>query len=63
MTVECEGSVELVGPKAVSLKGGMAGFYVRTKGKSGKGLARITDWKNNVTTMDFTVKVNKLNLK
>ena len=63
VTVECEGSVELVGPRAVSLKGGMAGFYVRTKGKSGKGLARITDWKNNVTTMDFTVKVNKLNLK
>jgi len=31
-----EGPIEVIGPKAVSLRGGMGGTYVRTTGKSGE---------------------------
>lgn len=39
--LETWGSVELIGPSQVSLKGGAAGAYVRTKGVSGDGGLRI----------------------
>ena len=34
--VTTEGPVEIIGPKAVALRGGMGGVYVKTVGKSGK---------------------------
>ena len=53
--LRCDGEIELIGPKLVSLKGGMAGTYVRSKGKGGKGRLYITDWQNNEHWLEFTV--------
>lgn len=57
--LEATGDIELIGPSIVSLKGGMAGTYVKSKGKSGKGSLLITDWCGNSTKIDFTVKAAK----
>lgn len=40
LTLEVEGPVELIGPKVVSLHGGMGGTYVKTTGKA--GTAKLT---------------------
>lgn len=54
--LRCEGDIELVGPKVVSLKGGMAGTYIRSKGREGKGRLFITDWEDNEHWLEFSVK-------
>lgn len=35
VTLSAEGPIEIIGPKAVSLRGGMGGTYVKTTGESG----------------------------
>ncbi len=42
VTLTVEGPVELIGPKAVSLRGGMGGTYVKTTGESGSAKLVIT---------------------
>ena len=54
--LQTEGAVEIIGPKAVSLKGGMAGTYIKSCGKAGSGKITFTDWNNVVQTVDFDVK-------
>ncbi len=39
ITITTEGPIEVIGPKALSLKGGMGGVYVRTTGE--KGAAKL----------------------
>lgn len=56
---EASGAVELIGPRAVSLKGGTAGIYVRSCGVSGRGLVTITDWQNRVIKIPVSVKIKK----
>ena len=56
--LRCEGEIELIGPKLVSLKGGMAGTYVRSKGKAGKGTLFVTDWQNNEHWIEFNVELS-----
>jgi len=36
ITLSTEGPIEIIGPKAVSLRGGMGGTYVKTTGKTGE---------------------------
>lgn len=38
---EISGSIELIGPKVVSLRGGVIGTYVKTKQETGKGTLSI----------------------
>ncbi len=57
---EAEGCIEIIGPKAVSLKGGMAGVYVKSCGKAGKGILKITDWNGNETKITVPVKIKKI---
>ncbi|MCR5724994.1 MAG: glycoside hydrolase family 2 protein [Treponema sp.] len=59
VTLRTEGAILLTGPKAVSLKGGMAGCYVRSDGKSGTGTLVITDWQGNEQRLSFDVTVTK----
>ncbi len=40
--LKTEGVVELMGPDIISLKGGMGGTYVKTKGQSGEGKLTVT---------------------
>ncbi len=54
-TVKCEGAVKLIGSEISSLKGGMGGVYIRTKGQSGKGTVTVKDWLGNIYTKEFTV--------
>ncbi len=58
VTLTSEGPIEIIGPKAVSLKGGMAGTYVKSTGEEGEGILIITDWYGNETRLSFTVKKN-----
>lgn len=39
--LEAEGPIEIIGPKIISLQGGMFGTYVRTTGIGGKAVLRI----------------------
>lgn len=41
LTLRAEGAVELIGPSAVPLAGGMAGCYLRTRGEAGEGRLTI----------------------
>jgi beta-galactosidase len=55
VTLEAWGAVELMGPKVISLKGGAAGAYVKTKGSKGEGGLRIIQEELGVTEINFTV--------
>lgn len=50
-----EGPIEIIGPKTISLQGGMGGTYIKTIGESGK--ASITIKGMNGTTMTIPVEV------
>lgn len=41
VSVECEGSIEVIGPRLFSLRGGAAAFFVRTKGGRGEAQVKI----------------------
>lgn len=56
---EAEGAIEIIGPQAVSLKGGMSGIYVKTTGTAGRGTLKITDWQGKETKISFTVKIKR----
>ena len=56
---EAEGAIEIIGPQAVSLKGGMSGIYVKTIGTAGRGTLKITDWQGKETKISFTVKIKR----
>ena len=50
------GPIEIVGPEIVSLKGGMAGTYVKTTGDSGKATLTLTTESLGEVKVDFEVK-------
>lgn len=52
--LETEGSIELIGPSATLLRGGMGGTYVKTRG-TGDGKLTIK-FRDIVKTVEFTVK-------
>ena len=55
VTLEAEGSIELVGPEMVSCQGGMTGTYVRTVGKS--GTAKLTVRAQGCEPVELTFEV------
>ena len=55
ITLEAWGAIELIGPKTISLKGGSAGSFVKTKGIKGVGGVRITQENLGVTEIKFQV--------
>ena len=40
--LEITGNIEIIGPSAADINGGMGGVYVRSTGKEGKGSLKIT---------------------
>ena len=54
-----DGVIGLIGPDVVTLKGGMAGTYVKSLGVPGKGTLRVTDVSGNECEIVFTVKIQK----
>ena len=59
VSLKTEGALELIGPSIVSLKGGMAGTYVKSVGKTGKGALVVTDVMGNELKVPFSVKVQR----
>ena len=53
---ETSGNIELIGPKVVSLQGGMFGTYIRTTGKAGRGSLKITDVNGEITEIGFEIR-------
>lgn len=56
--LETEGDIELIGPSMISLRGGMAGTYVKSCGKAGTGRLLIATERNETIEIEFKV-VNK----
>lgn len=51
-----EGPVELIGPDAASLQGGMGGTYLKTTGKSGQAVLRISNPQTEPVEIAFLIK-------
>lgn len=56
VTITTEGPVDIVGPRVVSLRGGMAGTYVKTVGSSGKACVTLTSPPLGEVKLHFEVK-------
>ena len=57
LTLSIEGSAEIIGPKIIALSGGMGGTYVKSIGKSGKAILKITDaYQKEAAKLEFNVK-------
>ena len=55
LCLETEGPIEIIGPKLISLQGGLFGTYVKSKGV-GQAKLKITDTNGNVYSIDFEIK-------
>ena len=55
LVFETEGPIEVIGPKIVSLKGGMCGTYVKTVGKDGKAALIIKSNQAETVRIEFEV--------
>ncbi|HHT98426.1 MAG TPA: glycoside hydrolase family 2 protein [Clostridiales bacterium] len=56
ITFDTWGTVELIGPKTVSLKGGSVGTYVKTKGIKGEGGISISNETRDKVEIKFNVE-------
>ncbi len=56
LLLRTEGAVELIGPKVVSLQGGMFGTYVKTVGTAGDGALMIETPEGKEYRVDFKVQ-------
>lgn len=53
---EVEGDIELVGPSYVCAEGGMCGCYIKSIGKSGKGILKIKSEQTQEIIIEFSIK-------
>ena len=53
---ELEGDAELVGPEVTAAEGGMTGTYVKTLGRAGAAVLRISSAQTEPVTVNFTVE-------
>lgn len=59
VSLEIEGPVELIGPKLISLHGGMFGTYVKTTGTAGSAKLTVRDSRNHMEVIEFTVTLGE----
>ena len=57
--LKTEGPVRIIGPSAVSLKGGMGGTYLRTVGEAGQASLHIVSMQAGEVVIPFNVTVNR----
>ena len=55
LVLSVRGPVQLIGPSAISLKGGMGGTYLRTTGESGEAVLRIEG--NDIEPIEVSLTV------
>lgn len=56
VVLSTEGGIEVIGPKVISLKGGMAGTYVRTTRTGGSAVLKLTTATEKPIEIEFTIK-------
>ena len=54
-----EGPVEIIGPKVISLKGGMGGTYIKTKGEEEKATLIVSSQQAGEVKVEFDVSIEK----
>ena len=55
VSVECVGSLEVIGPKLFTIEAGACAFYVRTKGGKGTATVKITTGSLGSHSVEFTI--------
>ena len=56
LTITTDGPVEIIGPSVTSLRGGMAGVYIKTTGKSGSASVTVSTPALGKVTIPLTVE-------
>ena len=56
VTLECEGPIEIIGPKQFPLRGGFGGTFVKTFGKSGKAALTLKAENADPVRIEFEVR-------
>ena len=56
IVLKTEGPLEIIGPKIISLKGGMGGTYIKTIGKEGKGRLNILEKDKIIESIEFSIE-------
>ena len=51
--------MKIIGPSAVSLKGGMGGTYIKTVGEEGEAVLHIVNMQAGEIKINFNIKVNR----
>ena len=59
VVLRTEGPIELIGGEIISLKGGMAGTYVKTTGEAGEAAVVLTNAQAGEIRLEFSVQINK----
>ena len=59
VTLEAKGPIEIIGPKIISLKGGMAGTYIKTTGQCGAAVLKIKTAQAPAVFIQFVISKNK----
>ncbi|MCH5257957.1 MAG: glycoside hydrolase family 2 protein [Lachnospiraceae bacterium] len=60
LLIKAEGAIEVIGPKVISLQGGMGGSYIKTLGKEGTGTVKIQTLQGEEAELNFKVKINNV---
>ena len=56
LTLEAEGPIEIIGPKCISLIGGVRAFWIKTAGRSGKAVIRVSSEKFGLRKLEFNIR-------
>ena len=59
VTLRAEGAIEIIGPKMLSVQGGMGGTYVKTVGTAGKGTLYVSNNQSGEMSISFDVKMTE----
>lgn len=54
-----EGAIEIIGPKVISMQGGMGGTYIKTVGTSGKGTLHLSNMQSGERSLSFTIEMKE----
>lgn len=57
--LEVQGNAELIGPRMISLQGGMGGTYVKTAGTPGKAVLKIKTAQAEEVNLIFEIKISE----
>lgn len=62
VSIKTEGPVEVIGPKTIALIGGARAVWIRTGGRSGKGIVRVVSERFGTQEVNFEVTKKKTDL-